>query len=119
MRGAPINAAAEVMLIIFPDFRSIRQRTLTGWVKRYASIRGYTLTEWHSGIEYYFRLDQPNLFNSTNNQSIGYAFKMAKNKESRKDWLTPNVEGAEYLADEYGVHDLLIGDPSFKGGVGK
>ena len=54
-----------------------------------------------------------------NNQSIGYAFKMAKNKESRKDWLTPNVEGAEYLADEYGVHDLLIGDPSFKGGVGK
>jgi hypothetical protein len=53
-----------------------------------------------------------------NNQSIGYAFKVGKNKEARFDWKTPNVEGDEYLREEYGVHDILIGDPTFTGGIG-
>ena len=48
-----------------------------------------------------------------NNKSIGYAFKIGKNKEQRYDWLVKNTG-----EDRMGVHDLLIGDPTFNGEVG-
>jgi hypothetical protein len=43
-----------------------------------------------------------------NNRSIGYAFKVGKNKEVRYDWSVKN-DGEEMM----GVHDILIGDPTF------
>ena len=53
-----------------------------------------------------------------NGESIGYAFKIGKNKEARYDWKTP-VPDVSYLRDKYGAHDILIGDPTFKGDFGK
>ncbi len=46
-----------------------------------------------------------------NNKSIGYAFKIGKNKEARGDWLVKNT----YSPDRF-VHDILVGDPTFDGG---
>ena len=54
-----------------------------------------------------------------NNQSVGYAFKIGKNKEARYDWETPNLPDYAYIREDYGVHDILVGDPTFDGGIGK
>jgi hypothetical protein len=51
--------------------------------------------------------------NLINNQSIGYAFKVGKNNEVRYDWLVK-----VFREDRMGVHDVLIGDPTFEGGFG-
>ncbi len=48
-----------------------------------------------------------------NHNSIGYAFKIGKNKEARLDWKTKKTPGT------YGQQDILVGDPTFDGGIGK
>jgi hypothetical protein len=40
----------------YPDFKSMKQRTFTSWIKQYAGIRGYKLIESHSGHQRYFEL---------------------------------------------------------------
>ncbi|MBU3913544.1 MAG: right-handed parallel beta-helix repeat-containing protein [Nanoarchaeota archaeon] len=50
-----------------------------------------------------------------NNKSVGYAFKIGKNKEVRYDWEIKNLEGLESMRDMYGVNDILVGDPTFDG----
>jgi len=47
-----------------------------------------------------------------NNHSIGYAFKIGKNKEPRFDWKTKKTSSS------YGQQDILIGDPTFDGRIG-
>ncbi|MEM0465579.1 MAG: M14 family zinc carboxypeptidase [Candidatus Pacearchaeota archaeon] len=54
-----------------------------------------------------------------NNKSIGYAFKVAKNKERRYDWETPLLPNYAQYRDLFGIHDTLIGDPTFIGKFGK
>ncbi|MBU0506852.1 hypothetical protein KJ708_12755, partial [bacterium] len=44
--------------------------------------------------------------------TVGKAFQIGKNKELKKDWGTPNLPGSS--DDFYGIHDVLIGDPTLK-----
>jgi hypothetical protein len=56
-----------------------------------------------------------------NGRSIGYAFKVGKNNEARRDWATKLLSGYQYselLNSMYGVYDILVGDPSFDGRMG-
>ena len=51
-----------------------------------------------------------------NNKTIGEAFKVGKNKEIVGDWVTQPGDNTSRYIGVYGMHDLLLGDPTFEGG---
>lgn len=49
-----------------------------------------------------------------NNATIGYSFWIGKNKERVFNWTVYN--NPQYNS-YYGIHDILLGDPTFNGGL--